>query len=91
MRSAKARRGYYVIDAQVPFIHTSQGNKAIRNADERENTPQIMILREGEGGRLRGGDAKRITLHKHNIEEMRVVGLIEKQRFFPTSVHLCDI
>ena len=38
MRSAKARRGYYVIDAQVPFIHTSQGNKAIRNADERENT-----------------------------------------------------
>ena len=50
MRSTKARRGYYVIDAQVPFIHTSQGNnKAIRNADPmRERTPQIMILRERE-------------------------------------------
>ena len=46
MRSAQARRGYYVIDAQVPFIHTSQGNKAIRNADERENTTDYDLERE---------------------------------------------
>ena len=46
MRSTKARRGYYVIDAQVPFIHTSQGNKAIRNADERENTTDYDLERE---------------------------------------------
>ena len=52
MRSAKARRGYYVIDAQVPFIHTSQGNKAIRNADERENTTDYDLEREREGGHL---------------------------------------
>ena len=42
----------------------------------RERTPQIMILREREGGRLRGGDAKRITLHKHNIEEMRLLRVV---------------
>ena len=33
-------------------LYTSQGNKAIRNADERENTTDYDLEREREGGHL---------------------------------------